>query len=212
MQANGKAHGPNDHLQESTWERLALGELEQEAMDVALEHASRCGECGQILRGLQTLEREALEVDSERVPILTRAGRSQGSSPWLYTALGAAAMVVFAVGTSTFVTQTQSDALITERSSAEIRPEALGPVGVLTGAPRAFRWAPAVPNRTHSVELLDSLGAPLWRSDALVANESPWPTTVEARPGHYYWRVWESDEDGNITASIMTSFEIVDGK
>lgn len=88
-----------EHLDDATWERLAMRELSGEARAAALAHVSGCASCLKIYRGLALLEKEAREFDAA-VP-----GPTPGASPpagsavvrWLFPAgavLAAAAAVL----------------------------------------------------------------------------------------------------------------------
>jgi hypothetical protein len=53
----------DEHLDEATWERLAMRELDAEARGRALAHVNACECCMKIYRGLLLLKAEAKAID-----------------------------------------------------------------------------------------------------------------------------------------------------
>ena len=197
---------PQRHVDDESWERLALGELAGADRDRVLDHASRCAGCSRILRGLVELERGVVAVDAHRSAVLTR--QPAGSPVWLTFAAAAAAAALVAVSASIALSPPTGVGTSLVRSGAESRPKAIAPVGLLRSVPAMFRWQGLDSSFRFTIELLDRDGELLWRSDELVGTETAWPADVPALPGRYYWRVWSADEDGRTSASPMTAFDL----
>ena len=193
------------HPDNDDWERLAMDELTPHDKARLLDHASRCTECALLLRGLHALEREALQVDAERTAVLTR-GTREGSRRWLGGVLAAAAALLVAVSFSVLAPERSTE--MTVRSFDPSRPEPLGPVGKLQRRPESFVFRPALEGSRFSVELLDEAGTPIWKSRSSTLTTVPWPAELVPRPGRYYWRVFETDDDGAVTASPITAFDL----
>jgi len=104
------------HLDDATWERLAMdevdAELDAEERRQAFDHITRCSSCRDIYRGLRLLKKESRSL---------RRGRFFSFSPW-WTLAAATAVLVLAVvlfiPRQTDETITRSDSQI-ERVDAE---------------------------------------------------------------------------------------------
>jgi hypothetical protein len=200
------------HVSEDHWERLAGGELSPEERECALDHASRCSECGRILRALLLLEREARDLD-----LTVPAGLSTVSEPprrraFLWSAAAAAAAVAILWLTvpsfrSPEPSSSGGDAL--RSTGARDRPVPTEPVAGAAGAPRRFSWSGIATARGYEVELLDADGEPLWKSAFVTEESVPWPQNVPPEPGRYYWRVVATlAEGGERIASPLVSFDL----
>lgn len=205
-----RAHYGRDasgHPDESTWEKLALGELDASVRSGIFDHAGRCTSCAHVLRGVLALEEEALKADPTRTPVLTRREKRGRGVFWL--SFAAAAMVLAAVGLAT-LERTPLPMGETVRSLDSERPTPLGPVGNLAAPPREFSWEASGVRQRFVVELLDGLGETLWMSPETSASTLPWPDEIPPAPGRYYWRVLEIGEAGDSVASPVAAFDVAD--
>lgn len=87
---------PGPHLDETTWERLALGELPAAEREAALAHVVRCAACAATWRGLLALGREARTFD-RGVPRAAPSWRARVVHPPSWQLL-AASLLVAATG------------------------------------------------------------------------------------------------------------------
>ena len=202
------------HVSEDRWERLACGELSLEERERALDHASRCFECGRILRALLVLEREARAIDPH-VP----AGLSTVSEPprrraFLWGAAAAAAAVAILWLTvpsffSNFPESSPPDGEALRSTGERERPVPRSPLAEVAGAPERFAWQGIATGRGYEVELLDEDAESLWKSGVVPGESVPWPEEVPPAPGRYYWRVVAIlAERGEKIASPLVSFDL----
>jgi hypothetical protein len=205
------SRGSPPHLEEGVWVRLACGELSAEERERALDHASRCAECGRILRALALLDREARAVDPAAPAALSaRRAAPRARGRWVWAGLAAAAAVVVGVLARPTAAPPTAVEEVGVRSAAEgDRPVPTRPLDEQAAAPEAFSWEGLAGARGYRVELLDEAGEMLWRSEPVSGTTLRWPESVAPAPGRYYWRVVATlEERGETRASPLVSFEI----
>ncbi len=201
------------HVSEDCWERLACGELSLEERERALDHASRCFECGRILRALLLLEREARAIEP-LVPAGLSIHSERPRRAFLWGAAAAAAAVAILWLTvppylSRFSESSPSDADAVRSTGERDRPVPTSPLAEVAGAPERFTWQGISSGRGYEVELLDADAESLWKSGVVPDESVPWPEEVSPEPGRYYWRVVATlAEGGEKIASPLASFDL----
>ncbi len=186
----------SDHLDESTWERLACGELGADERRSAFDHITRCDACRRILRAVEALHEGAQELDPgapRRGPWSHGPTGSPTRQVWLWAAAAAATAIA---GLAVLLLPPPTVPTAAIRGEAPAAAEPVEPAGALSRAPDVLRWQPATGARGYRVELLDADGDPLWTSPAVTSTGLPWPDEVAPVPGTYYWRVLVLPEGG----------------
>jgi len=203
------------HVSEDCWERLACGELSLEERDRALDHATKCFECGRILQALLLLERDARAIDPLVPAGLSTLSERRRRRTFLWGAAAAAA----AAGAILWLTVPSHFPRFPESSSPDggalrstgerDRPAPRSPLAVVAGAPERFTWQGIAAGQGYEVELLDADGESLWKSGVVSDESVPWPEAVPPEPGRYYWRVVAIlAERGERIASPLVSFDL----
>lgn len=197
------------HLDESTWERLACGELGPAERRAAFDHITRCASCRRILRAVEALHEGAQKIDPEaprRGPWSHGPTTRSARQVWLWAA-AAAAVAVACLAVLLLPPPTVPTAAI--RGEVPAAAEPVEPIGKLSRAPAALRWQPAAGARGYRVEMLDADAEPLWTSRTVTATALPWPDEVAATPGTYYWRVLAMPaEGGPPRSSSLVRFDL----
>ena len=202
------------HVSEDCWERLACGELSLEERERALDHASRCFECGRILRALLLLEREARAIDPH-VPtgLSTVSERPRRRAVLWGAAATAAAGAILWLTVPSFLSKfpesSPPDGEALRSTGERDRPVPRSPLADVAEAPERFTWQGIATGRGYEVELLDADAESLWKSGVVSDESVPWPEEVPPEPGRYYWRVVAIlGERGETIASPLVSFDL----
>jgi hypothetical protein len=178
---------PGDvHPSDVVWEQLALHELPAVERERVMDHVVRCAACAAIYRGLRELESEARNFDSGVPKPIASAGPRILATPWL-AGLAAAAMLVIALLVPWHPHSPEPTSPI--RSTEQPLPIVLAPLGEVSGAPPAFVWQAFAGAERYRVELSSGDGTVAWSSEPSADTQLPWPASVKAAPGVYYWRV-----------------------
>ena len=173
-----------EHVDEATWERFALGELDGAARARLVEHVSSCAGCARAWRAVNALATEARAVD----PALPAPSAAPVERPrrnlWRAASVGlaAAAALVF------FVSLRRDPAPETLRGA----PQAA--INLRSDGPRVT-WTPVAGAEEYRVRVFSEDGRPLW-SVTTSANEASWPDAVA---GSYSWSV-EAQRGGDVIA------------
>ncbi|NOZ94201.1 MAG: hypothetical protein GXP47_05600 [Acidobacteria bacterium] len=203
-----------DHLSDEQWERLACDEGDRVEREPVLEHVLSCPQCSQVYRGVLAVRRQAHTFDPG-APAPARETKRPRMWRGLLAGLVAAAAVVAVIlvirpqlGTSpTIPSGNESMSLRSGESVAS--PLVVSPRGELSAPPAGFSWQAVPGARGYVVELLGEDGEPVWTSDELKTASTPWPSTVPAAKGRYYWRVLAIPRNGGEpVASDLESFDV----
>jgi hypothetical protein len=176
------------HLDEGTWERLALDELDAEARSKALAHVWACPSCQAIARGLALLAQGARDI--EAAPPRRRT--------WL-VASGAAAMAA-ALLLFVWLGREPGDATRGAARDAVIIDSPRGPVP----SPVRVSWRPVAGADAYRVRIYRDDGHPVWSAEA-AAPPLDWPG---AAPGPYRVQVEALAAGAAIAGSRLERFEI----
>jgi len=158
------------HLDETTWERLALRELDPAARATAIDHVTRCARCAKIWKGLHALEHAARAFDPG-VPGATRgpSAASPTRARWRWLAAGGA-LAAAAVLVIVFVVAPRQDgpAAPVLRGPSDTL-ELISPAGE-TALPVWFRWQAVGGADRYLLELFSESGDRVW---AATTDRSP---------------------------------------
>jgi hypothetical protein len=186
------------HLDEDTWERLAMNQLAAPARAEALRHVMACARCRTIYRGVLALEESAREAG------LGPPRRAAPATRWLLAggatlaAVAAVLLVWWRIGTSDAPSGPAlrgAPAVITVRAVARIEPG------------RELSWAAVAAAHRYRVEIFAEDGQPVWLGES-AAPSIAWPAAAST-PGAYRWRVEALDEGGAVVArSPLTAVEL----
>jgi hypothetical protein len=204
------------HLDESTWERLAVGELAADERARALEHVMGCERCRKIYRGLLALKQGAAGFDpgaaagtAPRRPRVRRGPLFLAAS----TAVAAAAALALWIGARPPASPpappvrrgaTQDGGSVHRAIVVE------GPRGAVAAPPATFSWRPVDGADRYRVTLFGADGAPRWTdawrpADAALA---AWPADLLPAPGTYFWRVEAAQGDVVIAESPLVELRL----
>jgi hypothetical protein len=183
------------HLDDATWEQLAMNELSSPARAEALRHVMACERCRKIFRGLRELE-DTARAQGLLPPELAAPNRK---SRWI--AVGAAVVAVAAVLVLVFVLRRpDDDRTLRGGDGSAIAVEIADRVRV----GQRVRWAPVAGATAYRVELFADDGTPAW-SDRTTANELAWPATP--KPGVYRLRIEAVDGERVLARSQLIRVE-----
>jgi hypothetical protein len=182
-----------DHLDDDTFERFAMRELEPAARDAALAHVVDCPRCAAIHKALLAVETEARAAKLPGVPEAP-ARRKR----WVWAGVGAlvAAAAVFAIW---LVRRPDEPGVV--RGGAE-GLQLVAPAGDVR-APVELSWKP-IRATSYRVEVFDAEGKPVWSSE--VAGP---PVRFAGEAAAYRWKVDALDGATVIAESTLGAFRIV---
>jgi hypothetical protein len=184
------------HVDEATWEKLAMNELDGNVRAEPLRHAMACPRCRTIYRGVRALG------DAARAEGLVPPPKRSPIRAW---ALGAGAVVVAAAAVVIAVivvrdpgaTRTTRGA----RSGAEI--VVAYPAHVRAGDP--LTWSPVAGAAAYRVEIFTADGVPA-RSDRTAIPSIAWPALAS---GAYRLRVTAiTGDDATLATSRLVAIEV----
>jgi hypothetical protein len=179
-------------VDEATWERYALGELEAAERARLVDHVAGCAGCARAWRAVQGLAGEARALDpSLPAPAAAPTDRPRRRGLQLASAgLAAAAAVVLAVS------------LWPRPETLRGTPEAA--IELEQTAPAGVAWPPVAGADEYRVRVFTDEGQPVF-SATTRAPEASWP---EASPGVYRWSV-EALRGGDVIArSRLAPFRV----
>ena len=186
------------HLDDATWERLAMGELAPDERRVAGVHIVARDQCRTIHRGLHALEEiardEGLIEPREIPPRPARVHRP------LWRPIAAAASALAAAAVIAIVAWPRSPG-----TNHAVRGEGDRAVELLPIAapcsPCEFAWKPVPGAARYRVEVFTAEGRVAWSAE-VDGGSATWPAR-DAAPGAYQWRVEALDRDGVIAHSTI---------
>ncbi len=176
------------HVDEATWERFAVGELDRAERDRLVEHVVACASCTRVYRAVTELATEARSIDPS-LPSWSPAVAAE-SAPrrrtWWAVGAGAAAVATLVVAL----------ALRPEPGPERLRGTAT-PVIELVAAPSATRvaWRPVTGAESYRVRIFTDDGR-VAHTLTVPATEASWP---EGAPGKYHLTI-EALRGGEVLA------------
>jgi hypothetical protein len=204
-----------EHLDEATWERLALDELPPKDREQALAHVVRCRRCTSIYQALLRLREEAAANDPTFAA--DDAGRPAGLRRRRLIAgfaIGMAAAIALAVVAppsmwNAFRRAAPQPSIRRSETSPRAAPmTVIQPTGIVGDRPAVAQWEPAGPRATgYRVRIFAMDGQPLWTSDVTPATRIDIPSGVLPRPAAYFWYVTALDGAETVAESPVVSFE-----
>jgi hypothetical protein len=202
-QALMRRSGGAGHVDEATWEAIAVETIEPDARDLAFDHVLQCESCSQVWRGILALRSEA-ETQHLIAPAAPAAAPSWRSR---YVPLAVAATLVIAVA-GVMLSRQPAPPIDTVRSAATVAAidglmMAYDPAEVPT-----FVWPPFTGAASYRIEVFTDDGRPMW-SHAVAAPPVRWPAETARAVGIYRWRVEALDSSGApIARSKLTAAAI----
>ncbi|MEO8700484.1 MAG: hypothetical protein ABI867_10590 [Kofleriaceae bacterium] len=183
------------HLDDTTFERLAMRELDGAARAQALAHITGCPRCAAIQRTLLDVEAGAREARLAGVPV-TRPRRA-----WLWTA--GAAVAAAAVLVVWFARRPTEIPVVRGGSAAIVLAAPSGDVH----APVELTWEPTGATG-YRASVFDADGRVVWTRD-VAAPPVRWPAEVPATAASYRWKVEALDGSAVVEESPLGAFRIV---
>lgn len=170
-----------DHVDDATWERLAMGELDAAARARVADHVTRCASCAALWRGLAMLEDGARDFD----PGVPAASRPVAPRRWWPMAAAVAAVAAALLLWIAVRPRSAPPVDDVRRGSAE--PAVIGVVAPAAhaGAPIALAWAGVAGADAYVIEVFTADGTRAWRGEAA----APGATAPALPAGDYRWRV-----------------------
>lgn len=203
---------PSPHVQDRTLERLACNELSAAEIGEVMEHLAGCESCNDVWQAVERMREAASEFDPGAIsPPDIFAKKPLWRRSWVGLAAAAVlAVVVIALPRSQEPTTPPGRDAQIVRSQPQSGPRALSPTEGSQVTNPEFEWSALEGSTGYTLELLDRSGNFLWTSDLLEDCSSAWPSSVESRPGTYYWRVSAHFEDAEPPqVSPLVSFELM---
>lgn len=187
------------HLDETTWERLALDELAPEDRQRALAHVVSCPRCTTVWKSVLALEREARAFDPSGPPPRVLAPRSRR---WLAGGV-AVALAAAAVLAIVLVRRPHDEGRVLRGSGATL--EVASPRGEV-GRPVRFAWTPVAGADRYRLELFSGPGELAWST---TVTDGPYevPAGVELGQARFA-RVTALAGDRPITSSRLVEITI----
>jgi hypothetical protein len=184
------------HLDDTTFEQLAMRELDAAARARALAHVTACPRCAAIHRTLLDVEAGAREAKLAGVPALRPPRRR-----WAW--VGAAATMAAAAVLVVWFARGREEVPVVRGGSGALT---LGTTGELR-APIELTWERTTAAR-YRVSVFDDLANLVWTRE-VAGPPVRWPADVAARPERYRWKVEALDGTTVIEESRLGSFRIV---
>lgn len=188
------------HVDEATFERLALNEIGAGERARLFDHITGCDTCARVWRGLLDLRREA-EIEGLIPPAI--APIPIWRSP--IVALAVAATLVVVIGGVVLNRQTSDDST-TLRSGTTAGVEELSAVAGAGGTP-TLSWSPVPAATGYRLDVFSEDGQLVWTRD-VTAPPLSWPDDVPRSAGLYRWRVEALAEGAVVARSRLAEFEV----
>jgi hypothetical protein len=193
------------HLDERTWERLALSELDAAERARALAHVTACARCTRLWKGLLALEAGARAFDPAAPGRPRRATRALWAGGALVLAAAALALWIGLDPSRDAGADDGPAGDETMRGGRDARIEALAPAG-RASSPLRFDWRPVREAARYQVLVFHQDGRPVWSGEAAAP---PLPGPERLAPGAYYWKVEAIGADGRSAGdSPLTPFTV----
>lgn len=193
------------HLNETQWEQLACGELDQASRERALAHITGCADCAEIHRSLLRLAKEAASFVPEAQINLRPAGSSSTHWMYLYGLAAAAALFAAIVGVPLRQTKPTEDVMRSQVGSVAL--QVIAPTSNATLELRRFAWEPIANADAYQILVNRGDGAAVW-SVTVRSNEAVVPHDVPLGAGDYYWQVKALSQDAAIGLSPLIPFRV----
>lgn len=212
----------SEHLDDLTWERLAMAELPAAERATTLRHVTSCKECAAIYKAVLALETRVRTAGLEGPPAVIAApdepvdepaGAAPAPAPgtgraarrrWRWAAAGtalaaAAALLVWA---RLRATDPDVDPGI-RRGAGHTTVELVAP----HGTPPSLAWRPFAGAARYRVSVFTDDGRRVFARE-VDAPPLVWPAEVPAAPGAYRWKVEALGDAGVIAGSSLQAFRI----
>jgi hypothetical protein len=201
------AESDGAHVDESVWERLACGELDDAARARAAEHITSCAACATVYRAVSELRSEAQRFDSGApAPDVRDRARPAWFTSWPGALAAAAVLVLALVGTYRRIGDEPSS---TTRAGTGAGVTTIAPAATAPARPAPdFRWAPVAGADRYQLKLNAADGLPLWTSPDLTTTATGWPPSVTVMPGTYFWQVIAFRDDQEVAASPLVRLDL----
>lgn len=188
------------HLDEATFERLALDEVGAGERAVLFDHITACPSCSRIWRGLVELRGDAENENliPRAVPVAP-SWRSRG------VALALAATLVAVISGVVLSRRTVNEA-VTLRSGEAV---SVGDVSATAGGDGrpAFSWAPVAAATRYRVNVFSDDGQVVWTRE-VAAPPLSWPVEVPRVAGAYRWQVEALADNAVVARSRLVELEV----
>jgi hypothetical protein len=199
-----------EHLDDETFERLALHELGGAEREAVLSHLVCCPTCADVFRGLSELAREAAKFDpgAPRVSQPKTLPRRRWALPIGIAVAAAAAAGLLLVPRLLTYSHPPPAGEQQLRAGSPVRSVIVeGPTGLLRVAPAGFAWRPFPDATGYRVRLFSEDGSLLWASGSVATARVAWPAGLALAPGRYFWQVEARREGARIAVSALVAIE-----
>jgi hypothetical protein len=188
------------HIDDATWDRIVVGELDDDRRGELFDHIAACDRCAGIWRGILALQdAAAAEGLVEREP-------APGSVWRRVLPLAAAAVLVVAIGGLLMMRQSQPVQEPTRSAAGLAAVEGLMMAYAADGVPTLV-WTPVPEATRYRVDVFTDDGRPVWQRDA-ASPPLKWPDDAPRVKGSYRWRVEASDGDTVLARSRLMPMEL----
>lgn len=166
----------SEHIDDTTWEALAMGELDAGARREALAHVVDCDECSAIFKGLKELEAGAREFD-EAAP-----GAAPGRRLGRRLMIAGTAVLAAAAALLVYTYVRGGDGA---SGSRVVRSGGDAGVVLRAGPPGQLAWEPVAGADAYRVRIYSEDGTLVWTSPEVTATSLERPE----EPATGFWEV-----------------------